>query len=85
MWTTGSVDREEHRRLDVHVWLSDAGGMSTTEVLTVIVDDINDNLMRPASKNVYLCKPRVSGRSFVIFIDIGEILINGGKNLLDRR
>ncbi|XP_037788849.1 neural-cadherin-like isoform X2 [Penaeus monodon] len=61
VWTTGSVDREEHRRLDVHVWLSDAGGMSTTEVLTVIVDDINDNLMRPASKNVYLCKPRGGG------------------------
>ncbi|XP_063588745.1 neural-cadherin-like [Penaeus indicus] len=61
VWTTGSVDREEHRRLDVQVWLSDAGGMSTTEVLTVIVDDINDNLMRPASKNVYLCKPRGGG------------------------
>ncbi|ROT84280.1 Neural-cadherin [Penaeus vannamei] len=58
VWTTGSLDREEYRRLDVQVWLADAGGMSTTEVLTVVVDDINDNLMRPASKNVYLCKPR---------------------------
>lgn len=71
VWTTGSLDREEYRRLDVQVWLADAGGMSTTEVLTVVVDDINDNLMRPASKNVYLCKPRVSGSLFGFFMNGG--------------
>ncbi|ROT84262.1 Neural-cadherin [Penaeus vannamei] len=61
VWTADSVDREEHRQLEVRVRVSDAGGVTGTHVLTVIVDDINDNPMKPRSKTVYLWKTQGGG------------------------
>ncbi|XP_042875098.1 putative neural-cadherin 2 [Penaeus japonicus] len=61
VWTAGSLDREEHRQLEVRVRVADAGGVTGTHVLTIIVDDINDNPMRPASKTVYLWKTQGGG------------------------
>lgn len=61
VWTVGALDREEHRQLKVGVLLSDAGGLSAVHALTIIVDDINDNPMRPGAKTVYLWKTQVSG------------------------
>lgn len=60
VWTTGPLDREEHRELEVLVRVTDAGGRSDTNLITVVIDDINDNPMRPASKTVYLWKTDVS-------------------------
>lgn len=59
VWTTGPVDREEYRELKVLVQVTDAGGLLDTHALTVIIDDLNDNPMRPASKTVYLWKTEV--------------------------
>ncbi|XP_068213121.1 putative neural-cadherin 2 [Palaemon carinicauda] len=56
IWTKESLDREQHRELSVGVLLQDAGGVSGTQGIRVIVDDINDNPMKPASKTVYLWK-----------------------------
>ncbi|KAG7168235.1 Neural-cadherin-like 9, partial [Homarus americanus] len=56
VWTVGAVDREEHRQLLVGVLVADAGGMAATHTVTIIVDDINDNPMKPAAKTVYLWK-----------------------------
>ncbi|XP_064093764.1 putative neural-cadherin 2 isoform X1 [Macrobrachium nipponense] len=56
VWTKESLDREQHRELSVEILLQDAGGVSGTQGIKVIVDDINDNPMKPASKTVYLWK-----------------------------
>ncbi|XP_037789255.1 neural-cadherin-like [Penaeus monodon] len=61
VWTVGALDREEHRQLKVGVLLSDAGGLSAVHALTIIVDDINDNPMRPGAKTVYLWKTQGLG------------------------
>lgn len=60
LYTVGALDREEHRQLAVGVVVRDAGGMSATQVVSVVVDDVNDNRMRPAAKTVYLWKTQVS-------------------------
>ncbi|XP_042206047.1 putative neural-cadherin 2 [Homarus americanus] len=61
VWTVGAVDREEHRQLLVGVLVADAGGMAATHTVTIIVDDINDNPMKPAAKTVYLWKTQGGG------------------------
>ncbi|XP_069157547.1 putative neural-cadherin 2 isoform X1 [Procambarus clarkii] len=61
VWTVGPVDREEHRQLLVGVVVADAGGVSATHTVTVIVDDINDNPMKPGAKTVYLWKTQGGG------------------------
>ncbi|XP_066984935.1 putative neural-cadherin 2 [Macrobrachium rosenbergii] len=61
LWTRGSVDRETHRTLPVEVVISDAGGLNRTQTVTVVVDDLNDNPMKPAAKTVYLWKTQGSG------------------------
>lgn len=53
LWTVGAVDREQHRQLSVAVRVSDAQGLAATHRLTVLVDDLNDNPMKPAAKSVY--------------------------------
>ena len=60
LWTASAVDREEHPQLLVLVRVADAGGLAATHTITVIIDDINDNPMKPASKTVYLWKTQVS-------------------------
>lgn len=60
LYTLGALDREEHRQLAVGVVVRDAGGMSATQVVSVVIDDVNDNRMRPAAKTVYLWKTQVS-------------------------
>ena len=59
LWTAGAVDREQHRQLSVAVRVSDAQGLAATHHLTVLVDDLNDNPMKPAAKAVYLWKTQV--------------------------
>ncbi|XP_063874461.1 putative neural-cadherin 2 isoform X1 [Scylla paramamosain] len=61
LWTAGAVDREQHRQLSVAVHVSDAQGLSATHCLTVLVDDLNDNPMKPAAKAVYLWKTQGGG------------------------
>ncbi|XP_064098214.1 putative neural-cadherin 2 [Macrobrachium nipponense] len=56
LWTRGSLDRESHRTLPVEVVVGDAGGLNRTQTVTVVVDDRNDNPMKPAAKTVYLWK-----------------------------
>lgn len=59
LWTVAAVDREEHRQLSVAVRVSDAQGLAATRHLAVLVDDLNDNPMRPGAKTVYLWKTQV--------------------------
>ncbi|XP_064116623.1 putative neural-cadherin 2 [Macrobrachium nipponense] len=61
LWTLGSLDRETHRTLPVEVVISDAGGLNRTQTVTVVVNDLNDNPMKPAAKTVYLWKTQGSG------------------------
>ncbi|ROT82285.1 At-cadherin [Penaeus vannamei] len=61
VWLVSSADREEHRTLQVGVTVSDAGGLAATYFLTLIVDDLNDHPMKPASKTVYLWKTQDGG------------------------
>lgn len=60
VWTLGPVDREEHRQLAAEVVVADAGRIATTHPITIIIDDVNDNPMRPATKTVYLWKTQVT-------------------------
>lgn len=60
VWTLGPVDRERHRQLTAEVVVRDAGGLAASHPVTVVVDDVNDNPMRPAAKTVYLWKIQVS-------------------------
>ncbi|XP_071534107.1 uncharacterized protein [Panulirus ornatus] len=55
LWTVGALDREQVRELGVGVVVGDAGGVSSTTTVSVVVDDINDNPMMPATKTVHLC------------------------------
>ncbi|XP_066952072.1 neural-cadherin-like isoform X1 [Macrobrachium rosenbergii] len=61
LWTLGSLDRETHRTLPVDVVIGDAGGLSTTQTVTIVVNDLNDNPMKPAAKTVYLWQTQGSG------------------------
>ncbi|CAL4133360.1 unnamed protein product, partial [Meganyctiphanes norvegica] len=61
LWTRGPIDREEHRTLQVEITVGDAGGLTAAEFVTLVVDDINDNPMKPGSKTVYLWKTQGAG------------------------
>ncbi|KAK4305007.1 hypothetical protein Pmani_023077, partial [Petrolisthes manimaculis] len=61
LWTTGPVDREEHRQLEVGVKVTDVEGLEAVQNITIIIDDINDNPMKPAAKTVYLWKTQGGG------------------------
>ncbi|KAG7168189.1 neural-cadherin 2-like 6, partial [Homarus americanus] len=61
LWTSRAVDREEHPQLLVQVVVADAGKVAATNTVTVIIDDVNDNPMKPASKTVYLWKTQGGG------------------------
>ncbi|XP_066961725.1 neural-cadherin-like [Macrobrachium rosenbergii] len=61
LWTRGSLDREANRELQVQIFLSDSGHLNNTQIVTIIVGDLNDNPMKPASKTVYLWKAQVGG------------------------
>ncbi|XP_071513117.1 putative neural-cadherin 2 [Panulirus ornatus] len=61
VWTEGPVDREEHRQLMAEVMVADAGGLATTQPITIIIGDVNDNPMRPATKTIYLWKTQGGG------------------------
>ncbi|XP_042242200.1 neural-cadherin-like [Homarus americanus] len=72
LWTVKAVDREEHRELLVEVLTADAQGLSATHTVTVIIDDLNDNPMRPASKTVYLWKTQGGGSD----APLGRVYVN---------
>lgn len=59
LWTLGPVDREQHPEIVVAVVVGDARGLAATHSVTVIIDDLNDNPMRPGAKTVYLWKTQV--------------------------
>ncbi|XP_068219630.1 putative neural-cadherin 2 [Palaemon carinicauda] len=61
IWTRGAIDREHYPQMAVDIEVSDAGGLSATQQITLVVDDINDNPMKPASKKVYLWKTQGGG------------------------
>nr|XP_027230078.1 uncharacterized protein LOC113821755 [Penaeus vannamei] len=61
VWALGPVDRERHRQLTAEVVVRDAGGLAASHPVTVVVDDVNDNPMRPAAKTVYLWKIQGGG------------------------
>ncbi|XP_064077719.1 LOW QUALITY PROTEIN: neural-cadherin-like [Macrobrachium nipponense] len=61
LWTRGSLDREANRELHVKIFLSDSGHLNNTQIVTIIVGDLNDNPMKPASKTVYLWKAQNTG------------------------
>ncbi|KAG7163819.1 Neural-cadherin-like 11, partial [Homarus americanus] len=61
VWTVGGVDREEYRELRVGVWVADAGGLAAHQMVTVVIDDLNDNPMKPAAKTVYMWKTQGGG------------------------
>ncbi|ROT73963.1 Cj-cadherin [Penaeus vannamei] len=56
VWTATRVDREQYRELVAEIVMTDAGGLSATQPVTIVIDDINDNPMRPGAKTVYLWK-----------------------------
>ncbi|XP_066968094.1 putative neural-cadherin 2 [Macrobrachium rosenbergii] len=62
VWTKSTLDRERHKELFVTVLVKDAGGLADTQVIKVVVDDINDNPMKPGRKMVYMWKTQ-SGSS----------------------
>ncbi|KAK4295368.1 hypothetical protein Pmani_032058, partial [Petrolisthes manimaculis] len=72
VWTTRGVDREEHRQLTVEVVVGDAGGLAATHPITVIIDDINDNPMKPATKTVHLWKTQGGGAE----VDLGRVYVD---------
>ncbi|XP_068219972.1 putative neural-cadherin 2 [Palaemon carinicauda] len=61
VWTTGPIDREVYPHLTVEVVVTDAGGLAATHPVTVVIDDVNDNPMKPAAKAVYLWKTQSGG------------------------
>ncbi|XP_071513389.1 putative neural-cadherin 2 isoform X2 [Panulirus ornatus] len=61
VWTMGPLDREEHRQLTVELVVTDAGELAATQPITIIIDDINDNPMKPAAKTVFLWKTQGGG------------------------
>ncbi|XP_068208342.1 cadherin-related hmr-1-like [Palaemon carinicauda] len=61
IWTRRSLDREAHHELKVKIFLSDFGNLNSTQIVTIIVGDLNDNPMKPASKTVYLWKTENTG------------------------
>ncbi|XP_064105899.1 putative neural-cadherin 2 isoform X2 [Macrobrachium nipponense] len=61
VWTRDTLDRETNRELLVDVLLVDAGNLNTTQTITIVVGDLNDNPMKPASKTVYLWKTQNIG------------------------
>ncbi|XP_064106311.1 putative neural-cadherin 2 [Macrobrachium nipponense] len=62
VWTKSTLDRERHKELLVTVLVKDAGGLADTQFIKVVVDDINDNPMKPGRKMVYMWKTQ-SGSS----------------------
>lgn len=54
-----ALDREEQRQLTAEVTVEDSGGLAATHPVTVVVDDINDNPMKPGTKVVHVWKIQV--------------------------
>lgn len=61
MWTVVELDREERAEVTVEVVVGDAGGRVASYPVTVVVEDVNDNPMRPGAKVVRVWKVQVSG------------------------
>ncbi|XP_045130294.1 putative neural-cadherin 2 isoform X1 [Portunus trituberculatus] len=79
LWTRSAVDREEHPQLVAAVRVADARGLAATHPVTVIINDINDNPMKPAAKTTYLWRTQRGGaeaplgRVFVQDPDDGDV------------
>ncbi|CAL4086243.1 unnamed protein product, partial [Meganyctiphanes norvegica] len=72
IWTLQPLDREQQREIILDVMVSDAGGLTAKYPVTLVVDDINDNPMKPGTKTVYLWKTQGGGPDAVlgrVFVD----------------
>ena len=54
------LDREERSEVTVEVVVGDAGGRVASYPVTVVVEDVNDNPMKPGVKVVRVWKVQVS-------------------------
>ncbi|XP_045131274.1 putative neural-cadherin 2 isoform X2 [Portunus trituberculatus] len=61
LWSVMALDREEQRQLTAEVTVEDSGGLAATHPVTVVVDDINDNPMKPGAKVVHVWKIQGAG------------------------
>ena len=77
LWSKGPIDREEHKYLKVDIDVTDAGGLTSTQSVIVIPDDINDHSMKPAAKHVYLWKIPVSLQEILTESVISKSLVVG--------
>ncbi|XP_068229143.1 putative neural-cadherin 2 [Palaemon carinicauda] len=73
LWTRKPIDREKHHQLDIRVKLTDARGLSNAQTVTVVVDDVNDNPMKPGRKTIYLYKIQGSGGS--VNVPLGRVFV----------
>ncbi|XP_064120797.1 uncharacterized protein LOC135225392 [Macrobrachium nipponense] len=74
LWTRKPVDREKHHQLDVRVILTDARGLANEQTVTVVVDDVNDNPMKPGKKTIYLYK--IQGRGGSVNVPLGRVYVD---------
>ncbi|XP_066937059.1 putative neural-cadherin 2 [Macrobrachium rosenbergii] len=74
LWTRKPVDREKHHQLDVRVTLTDARGLTNEQTVTVVVDDVNDNPMKPGKKTIYLYK--IQGRGGSMNVPLGRVYVD---------
>ncbi|XP_069937245.1 neural-cadherin-like, partial [Cherax quadricarinatus] len=72
VWTEAALDREEHRQLVVDVVVMDAEGLAATRSFTLLIDDINDNPMKPGAKTVFLWKTQGGGSE----IPLGRVYVD---------
>ncbi|CAL4064812.1 unnamed protein product, partial [Meganyctiphanes norvegica] len=72
LWTSRPLDREQHPHLDVKITVTDNGGLSSTDIVSIIVDDENDNRMKPGKKTVFLWKTRSGAGE----MSLGRIWVN---------
>ncbi|XP_068229142.1 putative neural-cadherin 2 [Palaemon carinicauda] len=73
LWTRKPIDREEHQQLDIRVKLTDARGLSNAHTVTVVVDDLNDNPMKPGRKTIYLYK--IQDRGGRMNVPLGRVFV----------
>ncbi|XP_066937061.1 uncharacterized protein [Macrobrachium rosenbergii] len=74
LWTRKPMDREKHHQLDVRVTLTDARGLTNEQTVTVVVDDVNDNPMKPGKKTIYLYK--IQGRGGSVNVPLGRVYVD---------
>ena len=68
----GSLDREKSPEIIFNLRISDVTGFSAKQQVQIVVDDVNDNKMKPGTKTIYVWKPEVASSDFLlgrVFVD----------------